>query len=134
MILEPRVKCVKRHADGEPNDETLLQHHPSAQTDRAHHTHICDTPRNQVRMRIWKVNTVDSEGGIHETPGRACDLFGLRKLCNDDHKVKLDAQKPSLAAFATRSVASWRLRDEAMPRCRAPDEEGATTPNECGAH
>ena len=29
--------------------------------------------------------------------------------------VKLDAQNPSPAAW---------LRDEAMPRCRAPDEEG----------
>ena len=65
MILEPRVKCVKRHADGEPNletanqrrspDETLLQHHPSAQTDTAHHTQTCDAGRNQVRRRmgVW---------------------------------------------------------------------------------
>ena len=52
-----------------------------------------------------------------------CDLFGLRKLCNHDHKVKLDAQNPSPAAFATRSAASWRLRNAAMPRFRASDEE-----------
>ena len=70
-ILEPRVKCVNRHVDGEP-----------------------------------------------------CDSFGLRELCNDDHEVKLDVQNPSPAAFATRSAASWRLRDEAMPRCRAPNEGG----------
>ena len=72
-----------------------------------------------------KVNTFDSERwGIHETAGREYDFFGLRKLCNDDHKVKFDAQNPSPAAFATRSAAPWRLRDEAIPRCRAPDEEG----------
>ena len=58
------------------------------------------------------------------TAGRGSDLFCLRKFCYDDHKVKLDAQNPSPAAFATRSAASGRLRDEAMPRCRAPDEEG----------
>ena len=52
----------------------------------------------------------------------------------DDHKVKIDAQNPSPAAFATRSAASWQLRDEAVPRCRAPDEEGTGTLDECGAH
>ena len=81
-----------------------------------------------------RVNTVDSEGGIHETTGRGAIFFGLRKLCDDEHKVKFDAQNPSPAAFATRSAASWRLHDEAVPRCRAPGEEGTTTPNECGAH
>ena len=80
----------------------------------------------------WKVNTADSESGVHETTGKRCELFGLRKLCKDDHKVKLGAQNPSPVAFATRSAASWRLRDEAMPRCRAPEEEGTATPNECG--
>ena len=62
------------------------------------------------------------KGGILETAGRVYGIFSLRKLCNDDHDVKLDAQNPSPAAFATRSAASWRPRDEAMPRCRAPDE------------
>ena len=32
--------------------------------------------------------------------------------------------KPSLAAFATRSAASWRHHDGARPRCCAPDGEG----------
>ena len=68
-----------------------------------------------------KVNTVNCEGGMLETLGKGEKLLGLRKPRNDE---KLDAQNPSLAAFATRSAASWRLRDEARPRCRAPDEEG----------
>ena len=69
-----------------------------------------------MRRPFFRVNTFDS--------GKGCAIFfGVRKLCNDDHKVKLDAQNPSADVFATRSGASWRLRDEAMPRCRAPDEE-----------
>ena len=43
--------------------------------------------------------------------------------------------KPSLAAFATRSAASWRHHDGARPRCCASRHgRGLSTPNACGPH
>ena len=61
---------------------------------------------------------------MREREGGAIFFWPARKLCNENHKVKLDAQNPSSSAFATRLAASWRLRDGAMPRCRVIDEEG----------
>ena len=52
----------------------------------------------------------------------------------DGHKVKLDAQNPSLAAFATRSAASWRLAMKPCLEAEPPKGRGLSTPNECGAH
>ena len=65
-----------------------------------------------------KVNTFDSERLYSRDSGKgsAVFFFGLRKLCNDDHAVKFDAQNPSPAAFATRSAA---------PRCRIRTWQGS---------
>ena len=47
-----------------------------------------------IWCRIWQVNTVESEGGTHETTGRGCDLVWPAKALRRRAQSEIRCAEP----------------------------------------
>ena len=90
--------------------------------------------RTTALTDVDNCSTVHAATKLLPNARRTNDTDGSSSATTDVKRVRryvalsLSA-KPSLAACATRLAASWRLRDEATPRCWSSRRGGIFTPN-----